>query len=144
MKNGDKPPMFSIEESRIGIIGLGYVGLPLAVEFGKQFDTLGFDIDPVRINDLRGGVDRTMETTAKDLAEADRLTFTEDPKALRACNVFVVTVPTPIDRHKQSPKSSIMETSSSSKAPSTPVRRKKYAYRLSRLSLVSPITRTFS
>ncbi|KZY06137.1 MULTISPECIES: Vi polysaccharide biosynthesis UDP-N-acetylglucosamine C-6 dehydrogenase TviB [unclassified Sulfitobacter] len=93
--------MFSIEESRIGIIGLGYVGLPLAVEFGKQFDTLGFDIDPVRINDLRGGVDRTMETTAKDLAEADRLTFTEDPKALRACNVFVVTVPTPIDRHKQ-------------------------------------------
>ncbi|MBO29704.1 MAG: Vi polysaccharide biosynthesis UDP-N-acetylglucosamine C-6 dehydrogenase TviB [Rhodobacteraceae bacterium] len=93
--------MFSIEESRIGIIGLGYVGLPLAVEFGKQFDTLGFDIDPVRINDLRCGVDRTLETTGEDLAEADRLTFTEDPKALRACNVFVVTVPTPIDRHKQ-------------------------------------------
>ncbi|MEO7129203.1 MAG: nucleotide sugar dehydrogenase [Rhodoferax sp.] len=83
---------------KIAIIGLGYVGLPLAIEFGKQFDTLGFDINIQRIEELRSGQDRTLETTRQELAHAERLQFTTDPGALAACNVFVVTVPTPIDK----------------------------------------------
>jgi UDP-N-acetyl-D-galactosamine dehydrogenase len=82
----------------IAIIGLGYVGLPLAVEFGKQFDTLGFDINTQRIAELRSGQDRTLETTPEELAQATRLQFTTDPAALAACNVYIVTVPTPIDK----------------------------------------------
>ncbi len=88
-------------EARIGIVGLGYVGLPLAVEFGKRFPTTGFDIKSERIAELRRGVDRTHETTAEQLAAATRLALTADREALTACEVFIVTVPTPIDRAKQ-------------------------------------------
>lgn len=83
---------------KIAIIGLGYVGLPLAVEFGKQFDTLGFDINTQRIAQLRSGQDRTLETTSEELALAVRLQFSTDATALADCNVFIVTVPTPIDK----------------------------------------------
>ncbi|MGH8497169.1 MAG: Vi polysaccharide biosynthesis UDP-N-acetylglucosamine C-6 dehydrogenase TviB [Gammaproteobacteria bacterium] len=86
---------------RLGIIGLGYVGLPLAVEFGRQLPTLGFDVDRGRIDDLKAGRDRTMEVEAQDLAAARQLRFSADPAELRSCNVFVVTVPTPIDVHKR-------------------------------------------
>ena len=82
----------------IAIVGLGYVGLPLAVEFGKQFDTLGFDINSQRVAELRAGQDRTLETTHEELTQAIRLKFTTDATALAACNVFIVTVPTPIDK----------------------------------------------
>lgn len=89
---------FSLEKNHIAIIGLGYVGLPLAVEFGKQFATMGFDINPQRIAELRIGQDRTLETTPQELVSAIRLQFTTNALELAACNVFIVTVPTPIDK----------------------------------------------
>ena len=84
-------------ETKIAVIGLGYVGLPLAVEFGKHYDVCGFDIDPNRIAALREGRDSTLECSPEELASARRLTFASDPEALRDCNVYIVTVPTPID-----------------------------------------------
>jgi UDP-N-acetyl-D-galactosamine dehydrogenase len=86
---------------KIAVIGLGYVGLPLAVEFGKQFHTLGFDINAQRIAELQAGHDRTLETTAAELAQAAHLRYTLDAAALKACNVFIVTVPTPVDADKR-------------------------------------------
>ncbi|MDZ4251464.1 MAG: NAD(P)-binding domain-containing protein, partial [Sulfuritalea sp.] len=82
---------------RIAIIGLGYVGLPLAVEFGKQYSVTGFDIKQHRIDELKAGRDSTREVEPAELAEAKHLSFTADPEQLRACNVFIVTVPTPVD-----------------------------------------------
>ena len=89
------------ENIKIAIIGLGYVGLPLAVEFGKKFETLGFDINAQRIAELQAGQDRTLETTAAELVQATRLRYTLDAAALKACNVFIVTVPTPVDGDKR-------------------------------------------
>ena len=91
----------NIESPRIAIIGLGYVGLPLAVEFGKQLPTVGFDINEHRINELRRGIDSTLETSSAELAEATRLTITGENSALVDCNVYIVTVPTPVDDNKQ-------------------------------------------
>ncbi len=88
----------NLNSSRIAIIGLGYVGLPLAVEFGKQFSTLGFDVNAQRIDELRNGQDRTLEITAEEMAQATRLQFSTDAAALAGCSVFIVTVPTPIDK----------------------------------------------
>jgi UDP-N-acetyl-D-galactosamine dehydrogenase len=88
----------NLNNRKIAIVGLGYVGLPLAVEFGKQFDTLGFDINNQRVAQLRSGQDRTLETTAEELALAAQLQFSTDAAALADCNVFIVTVPTPIDK----------------------------------------------
>ena len=90
-----------LRNCRVGIVGLGYVGLPLAVEFGKHFDTVGFDIKPQRIRQLRAGKDTTLETTRAELRAAKRLTFSDQLRDLRRCRVFIVTVPTPIDQHKQ-------------------------------------------
>lgn len=84
-------------DPRIGIVGLGYVGLPLAVEFGKHFDTLGFDIDPARLVELGEGRDHTMEVDGASLAAASRLRYSGDLADLAACDVYIVTVPTPID-----------------------------------------------
>ncbi len=89
--------MQSVENSRIGILGLGYVGLPLAVEFGKQFDTVGFDVNADRVLALREGHDGTHEMTVDDIRQATRLTFTHANQDLKSCNVFIVTVPTPVD-----------------------------------------------
>ena len=89
------------DSPRIAIIGLGYVGLPLAVEFGKQLPTVGFDINQQRIDSLRQGIDSTLETTAEELAAARQLTITSDPQQLADCNVYIITVPTPIDGSKQ-------------------------------------------
>ena len=86
---------------RLGIIGLGYVGLPLAVEFGKKFATTGFDIKPRRIEALSAGIDTTLETSPEDLASAVKLTFTDDPDLLKNCDIFIVTVPTPVDKNKR-------------------------------------------
>ena len=85
----------------VAVIGLGYVGLPLAVEFGKKYPTIGFDINQRRVAELRQGVDITMEIDAPDLAAATRLTFTTRPQELVRASIYIVTVPTPIDRHKQ-------------------------------------------
>ena len=84
-------------EARICVIGLGYVGLPLAVAFGQQRPTLGLDIDASRIAELRGGRDRTGEIAAEDLTGAGQLSFTSDPSEIASCTIFIVTVPTPVD-----------------------------------------------
>ncbi|TWI04485.1 UDP-N-acetyl-D-galactosamine dehydrogenase [Luteimonas cucumeris] len=93
--------MRDIAEARIAIIGLGYVGLPLAVEFGRTLDVVGFDIDPQRIAELREGHDRTLETTAEALRTATRITLTQSVEDLGDCNVYIVTVPTPIDAEQR-------------------------------------------
>ena len=93
--------MISLRNCRIGVIGLGYVGLPLAVEFGQRFDTVGFDVNAERIRALQAGDDATLETTRQELQAATRLTFTANPAGLKRCRVFIVTVPTPIDEHKR-------------------------------------------
>ena len=87
---------FDIKNLRVGVIGLGYVGLPLAVEFGKQYPTVGFDVNAERIADLEAGYDSTLEVSSDELKEASRLTYTIDVDGLRGCNFYVVTVPTPI------------------------------------------------
>jgi len=89
------------ETEKIAIIGLGYVGLPLAVEFGKRRPVTGLDINAQRIAELQAGRDHTLETEPSELAAARHLTFTTDIEALRACNRYIVTVPTPIDEHKR-------------------------------------------
>lgn len=99
--NFDLLMTFNLNEVRLGIIGLGYVGLPLAVEFGKQFPVIGFDISQARIQALRAGHDSTLEVEDVELEQAHQLSFSSDTQALRACNVYVVTVPTPIDDHKK-------------------------------------------
>ncbi len=86
-----------LDSVRIGIIGLGYVGLPLAVEFGKKLPTLGFDINQARIDELEGGIDSTLECSAEELAATPALTFSTNLNDLNECNVFIVTVPTPVD-----------------------------------------------
>lgn len=92
---------FSVANARIGIIGLGYVGLPLAVEFGKKLKTLGFDINETRVAQLRDGIDFTLECSSAELSEAIYLEYSANVEDLGQCNVFIVTVPTPIDEHKQ-------------------------------------------
>jgi UDP-N-acetyl-D-galactosamine dehydrogenase len=93
--------MYSIDNIHIGVIGLGYVGLPLAVEFGKQTRTLGFDINQHRIEELRNGKDRTLEVDSEELSDAQKLSFSSNLDDLKECNFYIVTVPTPIDEHKQ-------------------------------------------
>ncbi len=91
----------TLDNVRLAVIGLGYVGLPLAVEFGRTSDVVGFDIKKDRIDELRAGTDSTREVTPGMLAEAGGLSFSADPEALGACNVYIVTVPTPIDDYKR-------------------------------------------
>ena len=93
--------MLELERARIGVVGLGYVGLPLAVEFGSRFPTVGFDIDRRRVAELREGRDSTLEASSEELAAATRLTFSDDPAVLAECNVFIITVPTPVDKNRR-------------------------------------------
>src|SRR5690606_2684107 len=90
-----------LEGSRIAIIGLGYVGLPLAVEFGKHFDTIGYDIRSTRVSELRSGKDSTLECDAEELAASPRLKYTDQLADISDCNIYIVTVPTPIDAAKR-------------------------------------------
>ncbi|RTQ91750.1 MULTISPECIES: nucleotide sugar dehydrogenase [Stenotrophomonas] len=94
-------PVAAANAPRFAVIGLGYVGLPLAVAFGRQWPTLGFDIDAGRIAELRSGQDHTLEMEADELASAQLLQYGSDPALLDACNVYIVTVPTPIDAYEQ-------------------------------------------
>jgi UDP-N-acetyl-D-glucosamine/UDP-N-acetyl-D-galactosamine dehydrogenase len=95
--------MFALtrDSARVAVIGLGYVGLPLAVEFGRHMPVVGFDISTGRIAALQDGHDTTLEVSDEELAAASQLSITDDAAALAACNVFIVTVPTPIDDHKR-------------------------------------------
>ncbi len=93
--------MLSLNEAKICVVGLGYVGLPLAVEFGKQFETIGFDLKTDRIVELQKGIDHTLEVTGEELAEATKLTFTNSIDETGECNVYIVSVPTPIDASKR-------------------------------------------
>lgn len=93
--------MIDKKNTKIAIIGLGYVGLPLAVEFGKVFDTVGFDINQSRIDELLVGTDSTLEVEPHELQEASKLSYTASIKDITSCNIFIVTVPTPIDKDKR-------------------------------------------
>jgi len=88
----------NLNHAKIAVIGLGYVGLPLAVEFGKKRPVIGFDINAARIAELKSGQDGTLEVSPEELAEASHLSYSNDLEALRDCQVFVVTVPTPVDK----------------------------------------------
>ncbi len=90
------PLSFDLNNLRIGVIGLGYVGLPLAAEFGRKYPTVGFDIKASRIDELRGGTDSTREMSSEDLADIKSLTYSSDVADLADCNFYIVTVPTPI------------------------------------------------
>ncbi len=90
-----------LNNANIAIIGLGYVGLPLAVEFGKKYQTLGFDINQARIEELKNGTDNTLEVSDEELAATKNLNFSCTVDELKSANVYIVTVPTPIDNHKQ-------------------------------------------
>jgi len=90
-----------LNDVKIAIIGLGYVGLPLAVEFGKKYQTLGFDINQARIAELKNGTDSTLEISDEELAETTNLSYSCTLDELKNANVYIVTVPTPIDQHKQ-------------------------------------------
>ena len=103
--------MLDLKNTKIGIIGLGYVGLPLAVEFGKQYPTIGLDLKEDRIQELASGEDSTQEVTGNEFAAAKQLSFTSSSEALADCNVFIVTVPTPIDVQKR-PDLSYLESAS--------------------------------
>ncbi|HHJ13066.1 MAG TPA: Vi polysaccharide biosynthesis UDP-N-acetylglucosamine C-6 dehydrogenase TviB [Gammaproteobacteria bacterium] len=105
------PDTAKVGQARIGIIGLGYVGLPLAVEFGRKMPTVGFDINQARIAELRSGHDSTLEVSDEELAAATRLSCTSELQDVADCNVYIVTVPTPIDRYKR-PDLSPLESAS--------------------------------
>lgn len=96
---------------KIAIIGLGYVGLPLAVEFGKKFSVIGFDINQSRIDELKNGHDRTLEVEKKVLQSATQLSFSTNAQDLSTCNVFIITVPTPIDNYKKPDLSPLISAS---------------------------------
>lgn len=93
--------MFNKNNTRICVLGLGYVGLPLAVSFSKKFPTIGFDINKGRVEALKGGVDSTLEVSAEELQAAENLAFASELEDIKESNFYIVTVPTPIDEHKQ-------------------------------------------
>jgi UDP-N-acetyl-D-galactosamine dehydrogenase len=100
------------KKNKIGVVGLGYVGLPLAVEFGRKYDVVGFDINTQRIKELEQGVDRTMESSKQEINSASQLRFSSAIEVLAECNIFIVTVPTPIDKFKAPDLSPLLRASS--------------------------------
>ena len=102
-----------LDDLKIAVIGLGYVGLPLAVEFGKKVNTLGFDINEVRINELKSGQDHTLEVSPEELAQAKYLQFSAILDELVASNFYIVTVPTPIDEYNQPDLTPLIKASTS-------------------------------
>lgn len=93
--------MIDTDNTKIAVIGLGYVGLPLAVEFGKKFQTIGFDINNARISELANGIDSTLECSSNELSQSSMLNYSSRCEDLKECNIYIVTVPTPVDKHKQ-------------------------------------------
>ena len=102
-----------MKNKKIALVGLGYVGLPLAVEFGKKREVIGFDINRSRVNDLKNGIDATLETTVQELKDAIHLSYTTNLEDVKDCEIYIVTVPTPIDKHKR-PDLTPLEKSSES------------------------------
>ena len=96
---------------KIAIIGLGYVGLPLAIVFGKKRRVVGFDIDQNRITELKGGYDYTLETTPQELKDAVYLNYTSSIEDILDCEIYIITVPTPIDKHKRPDLTSLEKSS---------------------------------
>ena len=105
--------MLQLSEIKIAIIGLGYVGLPLAVEFGKKVPVVGFDIHQKRIDELKSGQDHTLEVAPEELAQSTHLSYTANLEDLKDCNFFIVTVPTPIDEFKQPDLTPLIKASQS-------------------------------
>lgn len=101
----------SVEQSKIAVIGLGYVGLPLAVEFSKCLEVIGFDNNSFRVDELRNGHDSTLEVSDEELISASKLSITADIKDIEECNVYIVTVPTPINENKQPDLFSLLKAS---------------------------------
>jgi UDP-N-acetyl-D-glucosamine/UDP-N-acetyl-D-galactosamine dehydrogenase len=97
---------------QIGLIGLGYVGLPLAIEFGKKYEVVGFDINKNRIKELERGFDSTLESTLEELKDAFHLTFTTNPEGIKGCNIYIITVETPVDYDKKPDLSSLKKATS--------------------------------
>lgn len=107
----DQISIMQDNDINIGVIGLGYVGLPLAVEFAKKRSVVGFDTSSERIDELKSGHDRTLETSAEELASATHLSLSSDASSLRNCNCYIVTVPTPIDSHNRPDLSPLLKAS---------------------------------
>lgn len=105
--------MLQLSELKIAIIGLGYVGLPLAVEFGKKVPVVGFDIHQKRIDELESGQDHTLEVSPEELAQSTQLAYSANLEDLKSCNFFIVTVPTPIDEYKQPDLTPLVKASES-------------------------------
>ena len=101
----------TLDSARIAIAGLGYVGLPLAVEFGKRYPTIGYDVHSARVDELRNGRDSTLEVSAAELAGSPLLRYTDVLEDIRACNIYIVTVPTPIDAAKRPDLSPLVKAS---------------------------------
>lgn len=102
---------FNRREVRIAVLGLGYVGLPLAVEFGKSYPTIGYDISQSRVEELKAGHDHTLEVSPEKMSDAKRLKFSDKYNDLQSCNVFVVTVPTPVDANRKPDLTPLLEAS---------------------------------
>ena len=105
--------MLSIADLKVAVIGLGYVGLPLAVEFGKKIPVVGFDIYQKRIDELKSGQDHTLEVSPEELKQANQLSYSANLEDLQSCNFFIVTVPTPIDEFKQPDLTPLVKASTS-------------------------------
>ena len=90
----------NFDKIKIAVIGQGYVGLPLAIEFGKKYPTIGFDINQSRINELKQGIDQTNEATSEQILSSNQLTFSSDISDIKIANIYIFTVPTPIDEFK--------------------------------------------
>ncbi len=108
-----EPIVEASSHARIAVVGLGYVGLPLAVEFGKHLPVVGFDVNPARIAALEAGHDATLEISDEELHDVADLSFTHDLADIADCNVFIVTVPTPIDGHKRPDLTPLIKASQS-------------------------------
>jgi len=103
--------MVDLKNTHIGLIGLGYVGLPLAIEFGKQYKTVGYDINKPRVEELKSGKDSTLEVSEEDLKSTKSLSFTSELEEITNCNVYIVTVPTPVDKNKKPDLSPLIQSS---------------------------------
>lgn len=103
----------NIKQSKIAVIGLGYVGLPLAIEFGKKITTIGFDINKSRIDELNKGIDNTLEVEQKEMAQSTMVSYTNSLEHISDCNIFIVTVPTPIDQYNRPDLTPLKKSSAS-------------------------------
>jgi UDP-N-acetyl-D-glucosamine/UDP-N-acetyl-D-galactosamine dehydrogenase len=101
----------SNQTPKVAVVGLGYVGLPLAVEFGKKYDTVGFDINAHRISQLRDGVDSTLEISKKEMSKSPMLSFSDSEDCIKDADIYIVTVPTPIDKHRRPDLSPLVSAS---------------------------------